>query len=138
MSDCADMTTALARELTQGIRNEVEDLSAVFKKMAILKPEAGRETNLWCLSPEVTECDDSTLTNGADAAVSIFYDPPKNIQSSDGVLQRFRQFKATFNPSGVPNVVLLGMIESMLKAESAVPAAGIPDDFDPFAEQEAA
>ena len=38
MSDCADMTTALARELTQGIKNEVEDLSAVFKKMAILKP----------------------------------------------------------------------------------------------------
>ena len=39
MSDCADMTTALARELTQGIRNEVEDLSAVFKKMAKFKPE---------------------------------------------------------------------------------------------------
>jgi len=38
MSDCADMTTALARELTQGIKNEVEDLGAVFKKMAILKP----------------------------------------------------------------------------------------------------
>ena len=40
MSDCADMTTALARELTQGIKDEVEDLSAVFKKMAILKPAA--------------------------------------------------------------------------------------------------
>ena len=40
MSDCADMTTALARELTAGIKNEVEDLSAVFKKMAILKPVA--------------------------------------------------------------------------------------------------
>jgi hypothetical protein len=39
MSDCADMTTALARELTQGIKNEVEDLGAVFKKMAKLKPE---------------------------------------------------------------------------------------------------
>lgn len=38
MSDCADMTTALARELTAGIKNEVEDLGAVFKKMAILKP----------------------------------------------------------------------------------------------------
>jgi len=38
MSDCADMTTALARELTNGIKNEVEDLGAVFKKMAILKP----------------------------------------------------------------------------------------------------
>lgn len=40
MSDCADMTTALARELTQGIKNEVEDLSAVFKKMAKLKSTA--------------------------------------------------------------------------------------------------
>jgi hypothetical protein len=40
MSDCADMTTALARELTQGIKDEVEDLSSVFKKMAILKPAA--------------------------------------------------------------------------------------------------
>lgn len=38
MSDCTDMTTALARELTQGIRDGVEDLGAVFKKMAVLKP----------------------------------------------------------------------------------------------------
>jgi hypothetical protein len=44
MSDCADMTTALARELTAGIKNEVEDLSAVFKKMAILKPAAEQIT----------------------------------------------------------------------------------------------
>ena len=42
MSDCADMTTALARELTAGIKNEVEDLSTVFKKMAILKPVAAQ------------------------------------------------------------------------------------------------
>lgn len=40
MSDCSDMTTALARELTQGIKDEVEDLGAVFKKMAVLKPAA--------------------------------------------------------------------------------------------------
>ena len=38
MSDCQDLTTALARELTNGIKHEVEDLGAVFKKMAILKP----------------------------------------------------------------------------------------------------
>ena len=43
MSDCADMTTALARELTQGIQHEVENLSDVFKKMAILKPEDYRQ-----------------------------------------------------------------------------------------------
>jgi len=40
MSDCQDLTTALARELTQGIEGEVEDLSAVFKRMALLKPVA--------------------------------------------------------------------------------------------------
>ena len=41
MSDCSDMTTALARELTHGIKDTVEDLSAVFKKMAILKSDTG-------------------------------------------------------------------------------------------------
>ena len=39
MSDCQDLTTALARELTHGIEGEVEDLGAVFKRMALLKPE---------------------------------------------------------------------------------------------------
>ena len=42
MSDCRDLTSQLARELTLGIQDEVENLSAVFKKMAILKPS--RET----------------------------------------------------------------------------------------------
>ena len=37
MSDCNDMTSQLARELTKGIRDEVEDVSAMFKKMAIIK-----------------------------------------------------------------------------------------------------
>ncbi|MCR4719227.1 MAG: hypothetical protein K5768_06315 [Firmicutes bacterium] len=39
MSDCNDMTSQLARELTTGIRNEVEDIGAIFKKMAFLKDE---------------------------------------------------------------------------------------------------
>ncbi len=37
MSDCTDMTSQLARELTKGIRDEVEDVAAMFKKMAIIK-----------------------------------------------------------------------------------------------------
>lgn len=60
MSDCSDMTTALARELTQGIKDEVEDLSAVFKKMAVLKPTVDEEVT------DVTEpkaiIDDTLLT----------------------------------------------------------------------------
>jgi len=43
MSDCQDMTAALARELTHGIQGEVEDLSAVFKRMALLKPVVDAE-----------------------------------------------------------------------------------------------
>ena len=36
MSECQDMTTLLAKELTLGIQSEVEDLSEAFKKMAIV------------------------------------------------------------------------------------------------------
>ena len=39
MSECQDLTTLLAQELTLGLRNETEDLGDVFKKMAFLKPE---------------------------------------------------------------------------------------------------
>ena len=38
MSECQDLTTIMAQELTLGIRDEVEDLGTVFKKMSILKP----------------------------------------------------------------------------------------------------
>lgn len=37
MSECDDMTTQLAKTLTKGIRDEVDDLSEAFKKMAIVK-----------------------------------------------------------------------------------------------------
>lgn len=62
MSDCSDMTTALARELTQGIKDEVEDLSAVFKKMAVLKPVT-KETAVTIPSKKsVVIIDDTALT----------------------------------------------------------------------------
>lgn len=40
MSECEDMTSALARELAEGIRHEnaVEDIAASFRKMAVLHP----------------------------------------------------------------------------------------------------
>lgn len=59
MSDCSDMTTALARELTQGIKDEVEDLSAVFKKMAVLKHSDEEEqitvTDVLSIKDDTTE-----------------------------------------------------------------------------------
>jgi len=44
MSDCRDLTSQLARELTKGIRSEVEDLAGVFKRMAVLKTEEEKKT----------------------------------------------------------------------------------------------
>ncbi len=38
MSNCQDMTSQLAKELALGIKSEVEDIGAVFKKMAFLHP----------------------------------------------------------------------------------------------------
>lgn len=46
MSDCTDMTSQLARELTKGIRDEVEDVASMFKKMAIIKDENEPEEDL--------------------------------------------------------------------------------------------
>ena len=45
MSECQDLTTLLAQELTLGLKNGTENIGDVFKKMAFLKPEgeAGAE-----------------------------------------------------------------------------------------------
>lgn len=37
MSDCQDLTTQLAKELMRGLKDDVEDLAASFKKMAIFR-----------------------------------------------------------------------------------------------------
>jgi hypothetical protein len=66
MSDCADMTTALARELTAGIKNEVEDLSAVFKKMAILKP-AAEQLAIEAAAEDITVADTVAVTDVDDS-----------------------------------------------------------------------
>lgn len=38
MSDVRDMTSQMAKELAAGIRDNVEDIAAAFKKMAIINP----------------------------------------------------------------------------------------------------
>ena len=43
MSECQDLTTLLAQELTLGLKNETEDIGDVFKKMAFLKTEESGE-----------------------------------------------------------------------------------------------
>lgn len=62
MSDCNDMTSQLARELTTGIRNEVEDIGAVFKKMAFLKDEEA-DTDFDMSEYIIEESDDTEQIN---------------------------------------------------------------------------
>jgi hypothetical protein len=159
MSDCADMTTALARELTQGIKNEVEDLSAVFKKMAVFKAEPNpiqiEPEHTGLLFPkEVQEELFSDFSATEVSPVAASYDlfeeeplkkepPEKESIEEDIVLQRIRLLKDTIKSSGMPDSGLLEMVESMLKEVSAVKKADsgsttrFPADFDPFAEQAA-
>ena len=40
MSECEDMTSLMAKELMLGIKDSVEDVSAMFQRMALLKPQS--------------------------------------------------------------------------------------------------
>lgn len=72
MSDCTDMTSQLARELTKGIRDEVEDVGAMFKKMAIIKdatvPEE-KEENYILTENGTEETESVTTTNAAEIKI---------------------------------------------------------------------
>ncbi len=57
MSECEDMTTLMAKELMQGIKDSVEDVSAMFKRMANLKPQAAA----WSIFAETPTAEDSTV-----------------------------------------------------------------------------
>ena len=39
MSDVRDLTSQMAKELTLGIKDNVEDIAAAFKKMAVINPD---------------------------------------------------------------------------------------------------
>ena len=78
MSDCRDLTSQLARELTLGIQNEVEDLAAVFKRMAVLKPleektaNQGRSASVLKLPDPISRKGPSKLSHPPKDPVFLF------------------------------------------------------------------
>jgi len=93
MSDCQDMTTALARELTQGIEGEVEDLGAVFKQMALLKPVIDVSSDNVLLTDDATGNvvidvmpNAATSIANANAQSAQKSDSPKRPAQSSGLL----------------------------------------------------
>lgn len=72
MSDCTDMTSQLARELTKGIRDEVEDVGAMFKKMAIIKDTTvheEKEENYILTENGTEETESVTAANAAEIKI---------------------------------------------------------------------
>ena len=51
MSDCEDLTTQLAKELVSGLKENVDDLSATFRKMAVF---GNRQTEKQTVIPITT------------------------------------------------------------------------------------
>ena len=46
MSDVRDLTSQMAKELAQGIKDNVEDIAAAFKKMAVINPDRERRQQI--------------------------------------------------------------------------------------------
>ena len=69
MSECEDMLSLMAKELSLGIRDSVEDVSATFKKMALLKPPEEKQ------EPSVSEASASTEAEPEQQTITA-YQPP--------------------------------------------------------------
>jgi len=143
MCDCADMTTALARELTQGIKDEVEDLSSVFKKMAKFKSE-GEPIDVVPERVEDTEEElfhDTSVTNVSPVTVSCVPPERKSPEIEDireEFLQKLQLLKMTMTKlTGIQKTAQLETVQSIHKINNET-VISLPPDFDPFAEEAAA
>lgn len=119
MSDCADMTTALARELTQGIKDEVEDLGAVFKKMAILKPVqpqvvleiTGSDTVMEDIGDiEIAAEDIASMDDGADTIV--VQDDMPVYHRHIGIIDDTSEMTIYSTNAPAPTIALLSFVNS--------------------------
>lgn len=84
MSECEDMTSMMAKELTLGIKDSVEDVSSMFKRMALLKPQV----SAWSIfSEKPQERDETPLLGGGavEQAVEFTFGAPRLAAASDAV-----------------------------------------------------
>ncbi|MBQ9721452.1 MAG: hypothetical protein IJV64_12285, partial [Oscillospiraceae bacterium] len=73
MSDVKDMTSQMAKELMLGIKDNVEDVAAAFKKMAIINPERHKS------APELPEPAAESETQKEPAVVAVIPTRPGKI-----------------------------------------------------------
>lgn len=80
MSDVKDLTSQMAKELMLGIRDNVEDIAASFKRMAIINPNRQRPKVIPIAKPEKIE-------QPADPKVISVESEPKRILY-EGLLEK--------------------------------------------------
>lgn len=90
MSDVKDLTSQMAKELAAGIRDNVEDIAAAFKKMAVINPNrktaeqpAAKETSL--PAPNFMSAETDSSTRSVQSAV--------NWERYEGLLARTQEEK---------------------------------------------
>lgn len=78
MSDVRDMTSQMAKELMLGIRDNVEDIAAAFRKMAIINPQRGArqipsaaQPEQKAMSPVPERRDDAICTEGVSSQQTL-------------------------------------------------------------------
>ena len=65
MSDVKDLTSQMAKELALGIRDNVEDIAAAFRKMAVMNPE--RKRNITAAQPKDTAAEEQKAPAAKDS-----------------------------------------------------------------------
>lgn len=65
MSDVKDLTSQMAKELALGIRDNVEDIAAAFRKMAVMNPE--RKKNITAAQPKETAAEEQKAPAAKDS-----------------------------------------------------------------------
>ena len=82
MSDVKDMTSQMAKELALGIKDNVEDIAAAFKKMAVINPDRERRQAATLALPEPKPAEQETVTTIRTV------DSQRNQAVYDGLLEK--------------------------------------------------
>ena len=75
MSECEDMTSMMAKELMLGIKDNVEDVSSMFKRMALLKPQVSA-WSIFSEKPQEQEATPLLASGTAEPAVEFTFGTP--------------------------------------------------------------
>ena len=84
MSDVKDLTSQMAKELALGIRDNVEDIAAAFRKMAVMNPE--RKKNITAAQPKETAAEEIKEQKKYDLYRSFFFRDVVQVNNADEII----------------------------------------------------